>query len=156
MRVLSLSHFLGPVPLSLPFPCRDPCMLLLWGWIRFIYVLGRTDFSLPNFISYLLPCSEWKSDTPQPYITNNGRALIILSGPFCLAYTKNGKNFLPLPTVHGDDRCSSNLSEGFGVCVEIVTYTYFFWSYTLCLIRLLFPRAVVSRIFLWCCFEAYL
>lgn len=34
------------------------------------------------------------------------------------------------------------------VCVELVTHTYYFWSYTLCLVSLHFQRAVISRIFL--------
>lgn len=32
------------------------------------------------------------------------------------------------------------------VCMDLVSYTYFFLSYTLCPIRVPFPRAVISRI----------
>lgn len=126
-----LSRFLCPVLLSLPFPCCHPCMLLLWVWICFIYMLGRTDFSLPNFISYLLPCSERKSGTPQPYIINNGRALIILSGPFCLLIQKMVK-FPSLANCAWDDHCSSNLSEGYlCFCGDCYLHIYFFFFFGL-------------------------
>lgn len=34
------------------------------------------------------------------------------------------------------------------VCVELVTHMYYFWSFTLRVVRLLFQRTMISRIFL--------
>lgn len=58
---------------------------------------------------------------------------------------KNHEISCPLPNVKGDHYFSNNLS-GYLHLHRACYHTYSFWSYTLCLIRFPFPRAVIFRI----------